>query len=99
MNTAVRPSGLYVLALEADAVPHFVLSWHDMTGQQWYLLLDEERIPAHFDHAPEGRGMYHAAVCGVLLAQGEKADPPTPLQMDMIARVDGLLEVTQSSLS
>ena len=36
---------------------------------------------------------------GVLLQQGEKADPPTPMQLDVIARVEGLHWETQGSLS
>ena len=55
---ASRPSGLYVLALQADAVPHFLRGCDS----------------AHFDHALDGRDSHHAAVCGSLageLARGE----------------------------
>ena len=70
------------------------LSWRDMTGQQWCTLPEEERIPANFDRAPDGRDLHPTAVCGSLAGelargelleqgQGEKVNPPSPMHVDL----------------
>ena len=52
--------------------------------------------------APVGRDLHSTAVCGSWageLAGGSCRNNPLPMQVDMIARVEGLLDVTQGSLS
>ena len=93
-----------VPAPEPSAVPRFRLSWRDIADPQRYSPLVQVACPAHHDRAFSGRNLRSplSAVmwlvtwfAGVLREQGEKADPPTPLQMDMAARVDELLKFSQ----